>query len=74
MKFHKLLLIGLISPLFLFSQELKWNSELNFFFDNNEFAKSPLAIDQTMAGVTLTQEIGWKFDDKHYIVGGVDAM
>ena len=74
MKFYKFLFISLIFPTLLFSQEFKWNTELNFFFDNTEFAKSKFAIDQTMAGVALTQEFGWKFDNKHYIMGGVDAM
>ena len=74
MKFYKFLFIGLIFPSLLFSQDFKWNTELNFFFDNTEFAKSKFAIDQIMAGVVLTQELGWKFDEKHYIMGGVDAM
>ena len=74
MKLSKLLLLTLIFPAFLFSQEFKYNTEIHFFFDNAEFKRSNYAIDQTMAGVTLTQEIGWKFDDKHYIMGGVDAM
>lgn len=74
MKHLNILFLALLFPVFLFSQELKYNTEVHFFFDNNEFSKSNLAIDQTMAGVTLTQEIGWKFDDKHYIMGGVDAM
>ena len=74
MKFYKFLFILLFFPASLFSQEFKWNSELNFFFDNTEYAKSRLTRDQTMAGVTLTQEIGWQFDGKHSIMGGVDAM
>lgn len=73
---RKLKITALYLLLFVtaFGQELKWNTEFDFFFDNTEFAKSPLAIDQTMAGARLTQEIGWKFDKKHYVYGGVDVM
>lgn len=74
MRLFNIFVFALLFPVVLFSQELKYNTEVHFFFDNTEFAKSNLAIDQTMAGVTLTQEIGWEFDDKHYIMGGVDAM
>ncbi|NLO70194.1 MAG: hypothetical protein GX102_04475 [Porphyromonadaceae bacterium] len=74
MKLYLLLILTLLFPPFLVSQEFKYNTELHFFFDNAEFKRSSYAIDQTMAGVTLTQEIGWKFDGKHFIMGGVDAM
>lgn len=64
----------LFFPTLLFSQEFKWETKLDFFFDNTEFAKSKLTHDQTMAGVRLTQEVGWMFDEKNYIMGGVDAL
>lgn len=59
---------------FGFSQDLKLNTELNFFFDNTEFSKSSYTKDQTMAGVQLTQEIGLNFDKKHFIYSGIDAI
>lgn len=74
MKSLNILIFILLFPVLLFSQELKYNTELHFFFDNTEFSRSNLAIDQTMAGVSLTQELGWKFDGKHHIMGGVNAM
>ncbi|MHB9056165.1 MAG: hypothetical protein ACYC2P_08455 [Paludibacteraceae bacterium] len=74
MKFFKVLIIVLSFPALLFSQEFKWNTELNFFFDNTEFARSNLTFDQTMAGVALTQEVGLKFDKRHYIFGGINAL
>lgn len=57
-----------------FSQDFKWKSELNFFFDNTEFSKSSYTNDQTMAGVTITQLFGWQFETNHSFYGGVDAM
>lgn len=57
----------------LSAQTLKWSTALDFFFDNTEFAQSSFAIDQTMAGVALTQQIGWQFERKHRIMGGVYA-
>ena len=47
--------------------------QVGFFFDNTEFSKSNLTVDQTLAGVALAQEIGWKFDGKHYVMAGVDV-
>lgn len=73
-KILNILIFSLLFPVFLFSQEFRYNTEVLFFFDNTEFAKSNLAIDQTMAGVSLTQELGWKFDKNHYIMGGVNAI
>lgn len=72
--FIVLLFLFLFFPTLLFSQEFKWETKLDFFFDNTEFAESKLTRDQTMAGVRLSQEIGWKFDEKNYIMGGVDAL
>ncbi len=66
--------VFLFFPTLLFSQEFKWNTGIFFFFDNTEFAKSKLTQDQTMAGVRLSQEVGWMFDEKNYIMGGVDAL
>lgn len=70
----RIFIIVLCLPALVFGQKLKWNTEFDFFFDNTEFAKSTVTRDQTMAGATLTQELGWEFDKNHRIVGGVDAM
>lgn len=69
-----ILLVVLFISFLSSAQELKWNTGLDFFFDNTEFSRSELAIDQTMAGVRLSQEIGWKFDENHSIFGGVSAQ
>lgn len=64
-----LLVSGILS-----AQEPKGYSALHFFFDNTEFAHSQLTTDQTMAGIGLTQQIGWQWEGKHRIMGGVYAQ
>jgi hypothetical protein len=67
-----LILAGAYLP--VFSQEFLWKAGVYNFFDNAEFAKSKLDIPQTMAGVHLTPEIGFKWNDNHYLFTGFDAM
>ena len=67
-----LLVEGFFIP--IFSQELIWEAGVYNFFDNTEFAKSKLNIPQTMAGVHLTPEIGFKWNDNHHVFAGFDVM
>ena len=56
------------------AQELQWNLNLNYFFDNTEFARSALSNDQTMTGVHFSPELGMKWDENNSIYGGVDLL
>jgi len=57
-----------------YSQQFIWSGEVRSFFDNVEFGHSKLQIPQTMAGVHLSPEIGFKWDEKHIIKAGFDVM
>ena len=58
----------------LFSQDFFWQTSLFSFFDNLEFADSHVKIPQTMAGVMIAPEVGFKWDSIHRIIGGVNLM
>lgn len=64
----------MIIPLIGFGQKLMTKENLEFFFDNTEFARSSYTVDQTMAGVHLRPEIGMGWDKKHAVFGGVDFL
>jgi len=51
-----------------------WQVELTPFFDNTEFAASPVTHDQTMAGTCLNPTIGLAFDSINRIMGGVSLL
>ncbi len=73
-KIYSLIILTLFACITLSAQEFKWRSGLDFFFDNTEFARSTLTKDQTMAGVALTQELGWQFDKNQRIMAGADVL
>lgn len=54
--------------------DIAWKAEVNYFFDNTEYARSNYAITQTMSGVNLTPQIGLSWDGTHYIFGGVNLL
>lgn len=58
----------------LFSQDFFWQTSLFSFFDNLEFADSDVKIPQTMAGVMIAPEVGFRWDSIQRIVGGVNLM
>jgi hypothetical protein len=58
----------------LFSQDFFWQTSLFSFFDNLEFADSRVKIPQTMAGVMIAPEVGFKWDSVHRIGGGVNLI
>jgi len=76
MKKHLIMILFLVAglPVTAFGQELQWNLNLNYFFDNTEFAPSTLSADQTMAGVHFAPEIGLKWEGNHSVYAGVDLM
>lgn len=57
-----------------FGQTLLTKGNLDFFFDNTEFAGSSYTFDQTMSGLHLRPEIGIGWDKKHAIYTGVDLL
>ena len=65
-----LLLVSIIT----FSQEIRWKIDVHSFFDNKEFANSPLDNSGTMAGTHLTPQIGLELNKRHRIFAGVDVM
>lgn len=68
-----LLFILLLSSA-LFSQDFFWKAGLYSFFDNIEFAGSEVKTSQTMAGVMITPEAGFRWDSVHTIAGGINLM
>ncbi len=56
------------------AQKIEWNANLNYFFDNTEFARSAINKDQTMTGVHFTPEIGYIVDSIHSIFIGSDLL
>jgi hypothetical protein len=58
----------------LFSQDFFWQARLSSFFDNGEFDGSHVKIPQTMAGVMIAPELGFKWDSVNRIVAGVNLM
>jgi len=57
-----------------FSQAFIWKAGVDNFFDNSEFDNSNVQIPQTMAGVHFAPEVGFKWNDNHRFLVGVDAM
>ncbi|MEI6554409.1 MAG: hypothetical protein WCL70_02345 [Paludibacter sp.] len=58
----------------LCAQKPLWNMNVNYFFDNTEYAKSSITKDQTMTGVHFTPEIGLAFDSVHSFFAGGDFL
>jgi len=56
------------------AQDIEWKVGLYNFFDNTEFAKSSYQIDQTMAGVRFSPQVGLQVDSIHHIYVGIDAL
>ena len=69
-----LLSLVLVFLLSLPAQKLVWNANLNYFFDNTEYAKSTITKDQTMTGVHFAPELGLTFDSVHSFFAGVDLL
>ncbi len=74
-KFKAFSIFSLLSiAITCYGQELTWKFGYNYFFDNAEYALSTYSVDQTMHGMNLTPEIGWKLDDKQTVFTGVNLM
>lgn len=56
------------------AQKLSWRGDLEYFFDNAEFARSSLTNDYTLTGVHIAPQIGVNWDENHSIFGGIDVM
>lgn len=74
MKSLKVIILLASFPIILMGQKISFKQEINFFFDNTEFAGSHYTVDQTMAGVDLSPEIGINWDEEHTIFGGVNLL
>ena len=75
--FHVVLFVFLLFAPSLKAEETKeylWNVELQYFFNNNEFAPSSYALKQTMAGTWLNTLGGISWDESHAIFGGVNLL
>jgi hypothetical protein len=58
----------------LSAQDILLKLSTRSFFDNTEYASSPLQTSQTMAGVHLTPEVGINWNSKHRVFVGADVM
>ena len=58
----------------LSAQKPLWNANVNYFFDNTEYAKSTITKDQTMTGVHFTPELGLALDSVHSFFAGGDFL
>ena len=74
MKKRIFVLLLLFRGLCVFSQEVVYRAGVHNFFDNNEFAECPVGNSQTMAGVHFVPQIGLRWETKHRIYAGWDAL
>jgi len=68
------LFLSILMSFRLFSQDFVWKAKLFTFFDNIEFSGSDVKSSQTMSGVMLAPEVGFKWDTVHKIAGGVNLL
>jgi hypothetical protein len=69
-----LILLSLISFQLTNAQEFNWAVELDYFFDNNEYANSSHAISQTLDGIWLKPSASLTWQENNSIVGGVNVL
>ena len=58
----------------LHAQEYWWKLGFDYFFDNQEYAKSSFTDPQTMNGIWLNSLAGISWDSTHTIYGGVNLL
>ncbi|MDO5665815.1 MAG: hypothetical protein Q4G63_11250 [Bacteroidia bacterium] len=58
----------------IYAQEYRWKAELNYFFDNTEYEKSPFIDSETMNGIWLNPMGSIVWDNKHSINAGVNLL
>lgn len=56
------------------AQDFIWKAGLFSFFDNKEFSGSQYTVPQTMAGVALTPQAGFRWDSVHTVMAGVSTI
>jgi len=72
-KFYVLLIV-LFTGVPVIAQDFIWKAGLFSFFDNREFAGSQYTIPQTMAGLALTPQAGFRWDSVHSVMAGVSTI
>jgi len=58
----------------LYAREYKWNVSFEYFFNNNEYAASTFAADNTQIGTWLNTLGGISWDNSHSIFGGINFL
>ena len=56
------------------SQDFNWKVGLFTFFDNSEFSGSSFKVPQTMSGVAISPEVGFRWDSVYRFDAGVSLM
>lgn len=69
-----LLLFLIIISFSCYSQDFAWKIGYNYFFDNAEYSSSAYAQSQTMHGMNLTPEIGFKLNESQSLFTGVNLL
>ena len=61
-------------PGMLSAQEYQWKANFDYFFDNNEYKKTPFAESQTMQGIWISPLGGVTWDTLHSLYGGANLL
>ena len=64
-------LMGICRP--LSAQQLLWDVDFKFGFDNREYASLDIAPSETIFGAVLSPKAGFGFGEGHALYAGVDA-
>ena len=64
-------LMGICRP--LSAQQLLWDVDFKFGFDNREYASLDIAPSETIFGAVLSPKVGFGFGEGHALYAGVDA-
>ena len=68
-----LIFIALLLPVSLRGQQLLWDVDLKFGFDNREYASLTTSPSGTIFGAMLSPKVGLGFGEGHAVYAGVDA-
>ena len=68
-----LIFIALLLPVNMKGQQLLWDVDLKFGFDNREYASLTTSPSGTIFGAMLSPKVGLGFGEGHAVYAGVDA-
>ena len=70
-KYLPLLILFFAGSVNIFSQNLAWDLDFNFRFDNREYEKLDFPESKTLFGVSLVPQVGISWDHTHSIMTGL---